>query len=132
MNEKCTSMKKNDKTKNIIFLLFLLGLAGGIFFMPMQINGRYTCFYHRMFDAGKPVTSRSTASGKMESNQKGRRPGEAFPERHTHDDDMVEMYINRYAFFWWSSMALLIYCLFRLRIRRHPGTEKLSYKEEKF
>lgn len=109
---------KNNNIKSGIIILFTLALAGGIFFMPMQLNGKYTCFYHRLIDKNQPVSANHAGNGVMQSKNKSR-PGEALPNMHSHGDDMVEMYISRYAFFWWGSIALLAFVVYVLNIARH-------------
>lgn len=117
--------KNTNNIKTGLIILFILASAGGIFFMPMQLNGKYTCFYHRLIDKNQPVSVNHAENGVMQSENKSR-PGEALPDMHSHGDDMVEMYISRYAFFWWSSISLLIYCIFRLQSRHNRGNEKIS------
>ena len=123
--ENKMDIKEYTSIKVILVCLLFLALAGGIFFMPMQLNGRYTCFYHRLIDKNQPVSTNHAGNGVMQLKNK-RGPGEALPDMHSHGDDMVEMYISRYAFFWWGSIGLLIYCILRLRSKHDHGKEKIS------
>jgi hypothetical protein len=94
------------KKRIVLFLAGLAGMSGTVLFFPVQLDGSYTCFYHRIIEKQHPVGTHKyndTDRNKMHSKQ-------VFDEQeqHVHDNAFLKRYITRYAGLWWGSIGLLI------------------------
>ena len=124
--DESMKIKEFYKIKVVIICLFVLSLTGGIFFLPLPLNGKYTCFYHRVFDENQPVLNKNPDPGIMQLKTTQNQPGSAAHGSHQRGDLFVDRYISHYAIFWWGSIGLFVYCIYRLRSRRHEGKERLN------
>ena len=95
-------MKKSRK-KMYIIVLFLIAFSGSIFFFPVNLASRYTCFYHRLFDHNDQVNKNTnTASSQDEVEEHSDSNGSI----------LLEKYLHHYAFPWWFSVALTALSIF--------------------
>ena len=109
--------------------LLLVGLTGAVLFFPVNLNGRYTCLYHRAFCGG---IQRSNYSGDVcempDRNQpigtvsdEGGRVAVTRSQNLDAGSDLVHTYVHHFGFFWWTSLALMFGGLFLLRRARIRG-----------
>jgi hypothetical protein len=42
---------------NYLVISIMITASGTVFFFPLNIDGKYTCFYHRIFDHSHPVSN---------------------------------------------------------------------------
>lgn len=112
------------KNKVIIFLLLLFGIAGGAFFLPLNLDGQYTCLYHRLISYEYPVHNPDIDIADQEIEQQQKRGIEH--DMHGHGEKMLNMYIIHYTFFWWGSLGLAAFCIYQLRSLHKYGKQKLS------
>lgn len=87
--------------KKYIIIFLAIGLLGGLLFFPIQIDETYTCFYHRIFDNDHPAHEH-----KLSQNMQS---------AHSHGSDLVDIYVSGYGIFWWSSLIVVAYSIYRLR-----------------
>jgi len=85
-----------------------MAIFGGLLFFPVQFSDGYTCFYHRIFDSDYPVGDHVHNDGLKGDH---------------HSTGLMDAYVGHYAFFWWGSLALLAYCIYRLK-RKKPIKDK--------
>ncbi len=95
-------MKKSRK-KLYIIIMFLVAFSGSIFFFPMNLGGRYTCFYHRLFDHHDQVNENANTASSLDKVE------EHFD---SHDSILLEKYLHDYAFPWWFSVTLTALSIF--------------------
>jgi hypothetical protein len=67
--------------KFLFIILILITGLGAVVFFPFDINGQYTCFFHRIIDHSHPVTN---LTGTM----------------------LLENYMAHYAVAWWANIGL--------------------------
>jgi hypothetical protein len=84
-------------------IIILLATSGSILFFPINIGGRYTCFYHRIFDPYQ-LSSDHDVSHTIQDNIPGQ---ETHTESSHQHSDLLDNYLHRYAFIWWGSVGLL-------------------------
>jgi len=115
--------RKVFKTKKYyLIIIVLLATAGSIFFFPMNIGGRYTCFYHRVFDHSHPVSHVNAVnhhqdvemgiskSGDHELGEKV--TGLNNTSTHNHGSILLDNYLHQYALPWWASVGLLAFGIY--------------------
>lgn len=100
------SFSKSNRWRAVFLLVSLAGITGTILFFPVQLDGRYTCYYHRIFDEHHPV--RNHESDVSERNMMHRQKGVSEPDLHEHSDIFLEKYIKSYVGLWWGSIALIV------------------------
>lgn len=89
-------------------MIFLIAAAGSIFFFPMNIGGRYTCFYHRLFD---PPQAESGLNASI--NNQGKILSGHTNQMNGHDHSvLLDNYLHQYAFIWWGSVGILALCIY--------------------
>jgi len=97
------------KINNVSLLIILLaaGLIGGLIFLPLPINGQYTCFYHRFSDSMNHSDSHMTelAAGTTSGHESG---------EHNDQNDLFKIYSHRYVIPWWLSLALIAFAGHRI------------------
>ena len=107
--------------KRIVLPILLSGILGAIFFFPVQMNGRYTCAYHRLFEAENPVAGISKDSNR--SIDAEYQTGE-----HEHSESpFLHRYLHNYAMLWWLSIVLIAFSIYGLR-----KNKELKNKTEDF
>ena len=94
--------------KFILGLIIFITASGSIFFFPMNIGDRYTCFYHRLFD---PPQSDVTIDASID-NQDNISKHATHSNLSQHHSALLDKYLDQYAFIWWSSVALLALCMY--------------------
>jgi len=99
----------------LLFSALLFALAGSLAFFPMQVQGDYTCLYHRLFQGESPVT---------QVCDKGFNENKAACARQSADKTLqqsalLHYYLGKYAVFWWASLALLFLFLYRIKKRKY-------------
>ena len=123
----------------IIYLsmLLLIASAGTIFFFPMNIDGKYTCFYHRLFDHTHPVSEASGPKQHDEGRQdlsisaghslrsKVMEIDEINPSHH--NSDLLDTYLHQYALPWWASVGLLAFTIYLIpKLKKSLRQKNLS------
>ncbi len=110
-------MLKNQKP--LMNFLIIIGLGGTFLFFPIMLSGRYTCFYHRIFNYDSPVAEVAAHPGPSSEMQNGsmRTP-----------KTLLHSYIHSYALVWWAS--LLIVGLSVLAIRAKKPTIQSGIKSK--
>jgi hypothetical protein len=117
--------------------LIVTAVLGSVLFFPMNIGGRYTCFYHRIFEASHPVFganvpahAHSRVQNYSEPN-KNHNNGKEEMNTSLHDSPLLDAYLNSYAFIWWGSVGVLAFCLyifFKLRRKLKLDNSSLTLK----
>lgn len=111
---------KNKKLS--LGIIILIAISGSIFFFPMNIGGKYTCFYHRIFNHTHPVSDINA----MDHHQKGNANLSKSENYDLHDQVsangknntfhhgslLLDNYLHQYAFLWWTSIGLLALCIY--------------------
>jgi len=122
-------MEKNTvrRKKFYLGLTILFAASGTIFFFPMNIGGRYTCFYHRIFDPPQYTATVKLSHTPLNdiSDQETR------TESSRQHADLLHNYLHRYAFIWWGSvgsLALCIYLFLRLKKNINANESSLTVK----
>ena len=105
-------MPLNKKSKYPFLIFLLLGLFGGLLFFPVQLSDGYTCFYHRIFDNDHPVMHHA-------QHQK-------LLNMHSSGHEFMDRYIHSYAWFWWGSLALLAFTIYRLKFYKSSHSNKIQ------
>ena len=108
-------MKKNRfKNKKFILLILLLsGISGTFFFFPLQMGGRYTCVYHRLFEAENPIPGNNSATNTGTSVVES-------AGNHDHSESpFLHRYLHHYAILWWISLALFAFSVYGLQQNRN-------------
>ncbi len=101
----------------LVFLILLIsGVAGGILFLPVALDGNYTCLYHKMVQKNNQVNILANDTGvkisECEAVQESENGHHSIsPSGH----DLLNTYLANYAFLWWGSLALAGFCFYRLR-----------------
>ena len=118
-------------------MLGLIATSGSIFFFPMNIGEKYTCFYHRIFDHSHPVSDANASGhfqdGKKNLSKSGDHNLNDMASRHNntetthHGSLLLDNYLHQYAFPWWASVGLLALCIYLLlKTKRKVRTDKSS------
>jgi hypothetical protein len=84
-------------------VIIFVAVAGVVFFFPMNIAGRYTCFYHRLFDP--PQSSRSDVA--VVHNHKDHNEGDDRADDSHGQSVLLDNYLRHYALLWWISVGML-------------------------
>ena len=95
--------------KYVLIFIMMLGIAGGLLFFPLQLNDGYTCFYHRFFDSDRPVIKHAHIITQIQEH---------------HSTEMIDAYISGYAFFWWGSLVLTGFGIYKLNFYKSPNPTK--------
>ena len=114
----------NNTFKNrrwILMVGLLAALNGTVCFFPLNIEHRYSCLYHRLFDHSEPVDQHNHLSGIGEF----REPDKGMVSKLGIDEDpgsrksmtigrsdLLNTYLKYYALTWWISVALFVYCIY--------------------
>jgi len=111
-----------DRMKKNIYLGIIIVIAGlgSVLFFPVNIGGRYTCFYHRLFDLPQAPSMVPVADRHKQyfADQEGNSPFSY------HQSVLLHNYLHRYAFIWWGSVSILAFCIFiRRKKKRNIGRD---------
>jgi hypothetical protein len=97
----------------ISIIITTIGIAGFIFFFPIQTNQHYCCPAHKILKTNMPLH-----------------------EHHTVTDDVnyhsafLDFYLRHYSFFWWGSTLLAVgagYILYKQLNNRYKQNKRSSY-----
>lgn len=94
-------MTINKISKYLIIIFMISGLFGSLLFFPVHLSDGYTCFYHRIFDNDHPAMFH-TQHIKMH-------------DMNSADHELIDIYVHNYAWFWWGSLALIAFTIYRLK-----------------
>jgi hypothetical protein len=94
-----------------------------VFFFPLTIDGRYTCFFHRIFDHSHPVSNIDNGEKAHIHSEETKQPdnwnsliadgsSNRRTENTTHGSVLLDKYLEQYAFVWWTSIGLLALCIY--------------------
>ena len=97
------------KQKSLMHFLILIGLGGTFLFFPVMLNGRYTCFYHRIFNHGSPVEEVSAHPEPSSDMHHGSMA------RH---ETLLHSYIHSYALVWWASLLIIGLSVLAIRAKK--------------
>ncbi|MBD3224805.1 MAG: hypothetical protein GF313_08755 [Caldithrix sp.] len=87
---------------HMVIVLMGLALAGSIAFMPLHVNGQYTCLYHRFVDTSKPVAASMLENRGQQDTVHG---------HSIQYQQLVHEYLDFYAWFWWASLLVLVFSI---------------------
>jgi hypothetical protein len=112
---------------NYLVISIMITASGTVFFFPLNIDGKYTCFYHRIFDHSHPVSNEANLEHRHihsedlnQTENKNSTPN----DKKNNDDSrnkvigthyrsvLLENYLHQYAFVWWLSLGLLALSIF--------------------
>ncbi len=94
------------KERIILFLAGIAGISGTVLFFPVQLDGSYTCFYHRIIEKQHPVGTHKYSD--LDRNKIHSKRVFDRQQEHVHGNAFLERYMIRYAGLWWGSIGLLI------------------------
>ena len=110
--------------KIILFLLVVITAVGSVFFFPLIIAEKYTCYYHQIFDHSHPVVEGSINEPLPGKNKNNTASDNHYSRHKTHAQGnkaslhhgslMLENYLHQYAFAWWACVGLLALCIYLL------------------
>ncbi len=110
--------------KTYLLVIVLMATAGTVFFFPVNIGGKYTCFYHRIFHHSQPIPDgmildhhQKQIKNVKESNIHNPTNAVNSPvdnESSPHGSGLMDNYLHQYAFPWWTSVGLLSLCIYLL------------------
>ncbi len=136
------SRRKFSTKKVYLSMILLITSAGAVFFFPMNIGGQYTCFFHRIFDHGHPVSefpvtsdhgeTHVNSSSTTHQDMNNHAGGMDISETGHHSSELLDNYLQKYAFPWWASIGLLALCIYLLLKIKGNITEnesKLTVKQ---
>ena len=130
--------------KFLIITVFVSGL-GTVFFFPLDIDGKYTCFYHGIIDHAHGVTKSvhpemtpihdtgTPRSKPMTTKQDGdhhKNPTHGVAPHMSHGSILLDKYIDRYAIVWWISAVLFVFTV--LKWQRFRKIKLIKEKKEIF
>jgi hypothetical protein len=124
------------KTLYLIMIL-LITAAGTIFFFPMNIGGKYTCFYHRIFNHSQPVSNINVVNhhpeGKQDLSKFGDPNVSDVASKHDNTESshlesvLLDNYLHQYAFPWWASVGIMALCIsFLLKLKKNVRENESS------
>ena len=116
--------------KYLIMLMLVLGLAGSVFFFPLQMDDQSSCCYERMFGGNENCTCRKEANDQSQHELAMNATGENAAGMHQHGSELLDSYLHHYAFPWWISVGLLAAGCF-LWIREKDKRQKTKDKRQK-
>ena len=98
--------------RNKVFMVasLMLGIIGGILFLPLQLNHQYTRFYHRIFNKEQPVNNTRFSDQVTDANIQDHKSIHS-----GHGQDLLKIYLRNYALLWWVSMGLAAYFIYSLK-----------------
>ena len=100
------------KNKTVLSIMLLVAIIGSIFFLPIYLDAKYTCLYHLFFNTENPVHNSENLTDGITDNQNQQKNSNH--NMHKHGEKMLNMYMSNYAFIWWSSLALAVFCVYQL------------------
>jgi hypothetical protein len=105
---------------NYLVISIMITASGTVFFFPLNIDGKYTCFYHRIFDHSNLEHRHIHSEDLNQTENKNSTPN----DKKNNDDSrnkvigthyrsvLLENYLHQYAFVWWLSVGLLALSIF--------------------
>jgi hypothetical protein len=122
IQRKIMKLKQINNKKLTLGIIILITISGSIFFFPINIGGKYTCFYHRIFDHTNPVSDINemdhhhkvnTNLSKSENyDLHNQVSGNSINNTPHHGSLLLDNYLHQYAFLWWTSIGLLALCIY--------------------
>ena len=120
-----------------LIIVLLITTAGTVFFFPMNIGGKYTCYYHRIIDHSHPVTNVNTLDYHQEGIEDISKSGNhnlsdvASIQDNTksshHGSLLLDNYLHHYAFPWWASVGIFALCIgLLLKLKKNVRGNKSS------
>ena len=107
-------------------MIIFIAAAGVIFFFPMNIAGRYTCFYHRLFDSPQSAGTAAVVHSHMDHSGVSDRADESHGQ-----SVLLENYLHHYAFLWWASVGMLAlfgYLFLKARRDAHDDNQSIGVR----
>jgi hypothetical protein len=113
--------------KNYLIIGILITSLGTVLFFPLDIDGRYTCFYHRIFDQTHPVSNKvESVNGHIHSEDfnrteswnstlddiKNNNDKRSKVIGTQHGSVLLDNYLHQYALAWWASVGFLALSIF--------------------
>ena len=105
---------------NYLVISIMITASGTVFFFPLNIDGKYTCFYHRIFDHSHPVSNEANLEHRHihsedlnQTENKNSTPN----DKKNNDDSrnkvigtqhgsvLLDNYLHQYALAWWASVG---------------------------
>lgn len=90
---------------------------GTVLFFPLTIEGRYTCFFHRIFNHSHPVSETNVLDHHQKESAELTNSGNHDLHNSVSENDknntshhgsvLLDNYLHQYAFPWWASVGLL-------------------------
>jgi hypothetical protein len=119
---------KPAQTRIFMFVLVVITAVGSVLFFPLNIAGKYTCYYHQTFDHSHPVVegnnneplpgnNKNTAESDNHHLTHKKNAQSNNPSIH-HGSLLLDNYLHQYAFAWWASIGLLALCIYLLLSRK--------------
>lgn len=103
-------MKLRNTKILLLGMVIIIAFSGSIFFFPMNIDGKYTCLYHRLIDHSHPLTDVMISDHKMNH----------------HHSTLLSNYLHLYALPWWISIGLVSLCIYLVLRFRNSVAKKES------
>ena len=94
--------------KYLIMLLMIFGLAGSVFFFPLQMDDQTSCCYESMFGGDENCTCRKATMDHSQHAQAVQGTSADEAGMHQHGSVLLDSYLHHYAFPWWISLGVLV------------------------
>ncbi len=125
------------RKKFYLIMILLITTAGTVFFFPMNIGGKYTCYYHRIINHSQPVLNVNTLDHHQEGIEDISKSGnhnlsdvvsnQDNTKSSHHGSLLLDNYLHQYAFFWWASVGIFALCIsLLLRLKKNVRGNKYS------
>ncbi len=90
-------------------------MLGAVLFFPLPLENHYTCLYHRLLQSEQRVKApEDESAGQRRQNRPLDRDTQDAGV-HEHHPQLLNHYLNGYAFLWWTSLLLLAAAFFKLK-----------------
>ena len=121
---------------NYLVIGIVITTLGTVFFFPLTIDGRYTCFFHRIFNHTHPVSDINAMDQQQEEKTELSKSGNHDLHNQLSGNDknntshhgsmLLDNYLHQYAFPWWASIGLLALCIYLVLRLKNNLTENDS------
>ena len=116
--------------RSVMILMLIFGLAGTIFFFPLQFDDQSSCCYERMFGSDEDCSCGNETKDHSQHHPPMHTGTDSLmntSDMHVHGSALLDSYLHHYAFPWWISVGVLVIGCFwwvREKDKRQKTKEK--------
>jgi hypothetical protein len=126
--KQCEQTIQGIVMRYILVMAFLITSLGTVFFFPLNINEKYTCFFHRIFNHTQPVSydinrknehvhTKDIGQTEKINSRAGDKGFYSETDKEviiaSHGSVLLDNYLDQYAFAWWASIGFFALTVFR-------------------